>query len=376
MIGTMAKTAGLAVVLAALPMAAHAEDAQLPKTIAWTSYDVGSASYAQAVAIGKAISDAYGVSLRVLPATSDVARLLPLKQGRVGYSLMGSESYNAVEGTEAFGEPELGPQRLTLLAGSNSDNCFTLALHGDSDIQKAADLKGKRIGYVVGSPALQNNVAAFLAFGGLTWDDVKAVEVPSFGASWEAFLNGQVDAITTLTTTSFAVQAEASPNGLKWMPLPAAEKDAWKRLQAHKPQFSPRLASDGPTLSKENPVECAGFPFPVLATYAETDPDLVYNMTKAVEDTFDSYVKVEPGLIGLSPDRQNFQWVIPYHDGAVRYWKESGNWTDADEAHNQSLVKRQEALAVAWGGLASLSPDERKAQWPDVRKKALADAGF
>ncbi len=117
MIRTMAKTAGLAAVLAALPMAAHAEDAQLPKTIAWTSYDVGSASYAQAVAIGKAISDAYGVSLRVLPATSDVARLLPLKQGRVGYSLMGSESYNAVEGTEAFGEPELGPQRLTLLAG-------------------------------------------------------------------------------------------------------------------------------------------------------------------------------------------------------------------------------------------------------------------
>ncbi len=40
MIRTMAKTAGLAVVLAALPMAAHAEDAQFPKTMQWTSYDL------------------------------------------------------------------------------------------------------------------------------------------------------------------------------------------------------------------------------------------------------------------------------------------------------------------------------------------------
>lgn len=364
---------GSCILLGALGLPAQAQDAKLPQTLSMTSYDVGSAGYAQAVAIGKAMSDGYGVSLRVLPATSDVARLLPAAQGRVDFALIGSEAYNAFEGTQAFADPELGPQDIQLLAGSNSRNCFTLALQGDGDVKSVADLKGKRVGWVVSSPALQSNVAAFLAFGGLTWDDVERVDVASFGASWQAFLNGQVDAITTLTTTTFATQAAASPNGLRWLPLPAADTEGWKRLRKLKPQFSPRLASDGPNLSEEKPVECAGFPFPVLAAYASKDEDAVYNMTKAMQERFADYSKAESGLVGFAADRQNFEWVIPYHPGAVRYWKESGQWNDKAEAHNQELLRRHQVLAAAWEALPA---DKRAAEWAAARTKALADAGF
>jgi uncharacterized protein len=160
----------------------HAGEVELPATLAVTSYDVGAASYNQAVALGTAVGNAYDISLRVLPATSDVARLLPIQQGRVDFGVVGSESFNAVEGTEAF--TEMGPQPLRMLFGSNSDNCFTLALRGDAGIESHADLPGKRITWVAGAPALQSNVAGFLAFGGMTWDDVQLVEVSSFGASW------------------------------------------------------------------------------------------------------------------------------------------------------------------------------------------------
>lgn len=364
-------TASILLATTALP--GVAQDAKLPGTVSMTTYDVGSAGYAQAVAMGKAISDGYGVSLRVLPATSDVARLLPAKQGRVDFALLGSEAYNAFEGTEAFAAPELGPQNIELMIGANSNNCFTLALQGDSDNKSAADLKGKRVGWVVSSPALQNNVAAFLAFGGLTWDDVERVDVASFGASWEAFLNGQVDAITTLSTTTFATQAAASPSGLKWLALPAVDKEGWARLQKEKPQFSPRVASDGPNMSKENTVECAGFPFPVLTAYGDKDADVVYNMTKALQDQFDSYSKVESGLVGFGAERQNFEWVLPYHQGAVKYWKEVGVWNEVAEVHNEKLHRRQKALTDAW---AALPEGEREAKWADARAAALAAAGF
>ena len=56
------------------------------------------------------------------------------------------------------------------------------------------DLKGKRIGIVVGSPALNQNAYAILAFGGLTKADVKLVEFSSFGAMWKGMLNNEVDA--------------------------------------------------------------------------------------------------------------------------------------------------------------------------------------
>ncbi|WP_316860571.1 TAXI family TRAP transporter solute-binding subunit [uncultured Cohaesibacter sp.] len=352
---------------------ACAQEVKLPRTMAMTTYDVGSAGYAQAVAIGKAISDSYGISLRVLPATSDVARLLPVKQGRVDFALIGSEAFNAYEGTEAFVAPELGPQDIELLAGANSNNCFTLALQGNSDIKTAADLKGKRVGYVVSSPALQANVAAFLAFGGLTWDDVKMVEVASFGASWEAFLNGQVDAITTLSTTTYTTQAAASPTGLKWLELPKDDTEGWKRLQKIKPQFSPRDATDGPNIDPKKPISCAGFPYPVIVTYSDRDDDEVYNMTKAMSDQYKIYAEAERGLVGFAPERQNFNWVVPYHDGAIRYWKEIGLWTDQDTVFNDKLRARQKLLQDAWNALPA---DQRESKWVETREEVLSDAGY
>src|SRR3546814_3964003 len=46
--------------------------ANLPKHIAVTAYDVGSSGYAQAVAVGAAFKNNYGVTLRVLPGKNDV----------------------------------------------------------------------------------------------------------------------------------------------------------------------------------------------------------------------------------------------------------------------------------------------------------------
>ncbi len=356
------------------PTALQAQDVELPDTLAVTSYDVGAASYNQAVALGTALGNAYGTSLRVLPATSDVARLIPLQQGRVQFGVVGSESFNAVEGTEAFSAPEIGPQPLRMLVGSNSDNCFTLALRGDAGIETIDDVKGKRIAFVVGAPALQSNVAGFLSFGGLSWDDVEKVEVASFGASWEALINDQVDAITTLTTGGLAQQAAASPAGLKWLPLPASNEEGWKRLQSVKPQFSPRNATLGPNISKENPLECAGFPFPVLLTYPDQDADLVYNLTRAVNEQFDNYVKIEAAMVGWSEDRQDFEWVVPYHEGAIRFWKEKGLWTDEAQAHNDMLVKRQELLTQAWEKVADAPEGEKTERWLEERRTALKAA--
>lgn len=349
---------------------AQAQEVKLPKNLAVSSYDVGSAGYTQAVALGTALGNAYDISMRVLPATSDVARLLPIKQGRVQFGIIGSESFNAAEGTQAFADPEIGPQPLRMLVGSNSDNCFTLGLRGDSGIESVDDLPGKRIAFVAGSPALQSNVAAFLSFGGYTWDDVEKVEVASFAASWQALINNQVDAVTTITTVSFAQQAAAAQGGLKWLPLPKSNTEGWANLKAEKPAFSPKTGTLGANLSKENPLECAGFPFPVLATFPERDSEMVYSLTKAINDQFDAYVNIEPAMVGWAADRQNFEWIIPFHQGAVRFWKEQDVWTDEAQAHNDGLIKRQELLMATWEGL------DDKNGWLEARSAALKEAGM
>ena len=72
-----------------------ASAAELPKVMAWTAYDVGSSGYSQAVAIGSALKNKKGVSLRVLPGKNDVSRLVPLRDGKVLFSAFGIGGYQA-----------------------------------------------------------------------------------------------------------------------------------------------------------------------------------------------------------------------------------------------------------------------------------------
>lgn len=54
---------------------AMADDVKLPETLAWTSFDTGSLGYNQSIAVGKALEDAYNISLRVLPTSTDQSPL-------------------------------------------------------------------------------------------------------------------------------------------------------------------------------------------------------------------------------------------------------------------------------------------------------------
>jgi hypothetical protein len=78
--------------------------------------------------------------------------------------------------------------------------------------------------------------------------------------------------------------------------------------------------------------------------------------------------------------RQIFSWVLPYHEGAVKAFKESGVWTAEHEAHNQGLIKRQEILAAAWNAYLKSSPPNNaeafRNGWMGARFAALKAANL
>ena len=73
---------------------------------------------------------------------------------------------------------------------------------------------------------------------------------------------------------------------------------------------------------------------------------------------------------------KGLEWFVPYHDGAVAYFKELGVWSDHAQAHNDRLIARQEALAVAWKALAAENPADWDNAWAERRRQALKDGGF
>jgi hypothetical protein len=141
----------------------------------------------------------------------------------------------------------------------------------------------------------------------------------------------------------------------------------------------PFMGTEGAGLSKDKPAESSTYPYPILMTYAAQNTDLVYNMTKAMVDSFDLYKASAPGNGGWAVDRQNFAWVIPFHDGAIKYWKEKGLWKPEHQKHNDMLIKRQKVLADAWAGMNRDSGVDDKVfeqAWMKVRATALTKAGM
>ena len=86
--------AALALLLLGAPLAF----AELPRTMAWSAYNLGTTGYNQAVGIGQMLRRREGVTLRVIPGKNDVSRLLPLRRGLVQFSANGVATWFAQEG--------------------------------------------------------------------------------------------------------------------------------------------------------------------------------------------------------------------------------------------------------------------------------------
>ncbi len=358
----------------------RAEDVKLPPTMAITAYDTGTAGFNITVGVGKMLKDKYGTDVRVLPAGNDVARLAPLRAKRAVASAMGTGTYFAQEGMFEFGAREWGPQQLQTLLTSVDCNCGALGVAADTGVKQIKDLKGKRIGFVVGSPALNQNALAVLAFAGLTQNDVKIVEFASYGAMWKGLINNDTDAAFGTTITGPAKEAETSPRGLVWPPLPKSDTAGWARLKKIAVYVFPQVATCGAGISPDKPIELGNFPYPIYVAYASQPQDQVYAITKAMIDGYDAYKDSAPGAGGLAASRQTKNWVVPVHPGAVKALKEAGQWTAEQEAHNNVLYKRQEVLASAWAEYNKGNPpSDDKAfldGWVKARTAALARANM
>jgi TRAP transporter TAXI family solute receptor len=381
MIKLVIRLAAIALAGTAITAPAALAQVKLPPTVTMTAYDTGTSGFNITVAIGKMLKDKYGTDTRVLPAGNDVARLQPLRAGRATLSAMGVGAFFAQEGLFEFATKEWGPQPVQITLSSVDCNGLSLAVAGDVDVKTMADLKGKRIGFVVGSPALNQNALAMLGFAGLTAKDVKIVEFASNNAMWKGAINNDADAMFGSTIAGPAKELQTSPRGIVWPPLPHDDKAGWERVRKIGPYFTEYNATCGAgEFSKDKPVQMGTYPYPIYTVYASQSEADVYMLTRALIEGYDGYKDNAPGASGLAVKTQTKNWAVPVHAGAVKALKEAGAWSDEQEKHNKALLKRQDVLIAAWADFNKGNPSSDGAkfteEWMKARKAALAKDGF
>lgn len=325
---------------------AFAADPTLPRSMVWSAYDLGSSGYAEASGIANALQTKYKTRIRIVPAGTSIGRLLPMTTGKVTYGYLANEVYFAAEGTFDFAAPSWGPQDLRIVMGRPAG--VGLAVAKDTGVKELSDLRGKRIGYVKGNPSVNVKNDAYLAFGGLTRDDVQVVWFGSYRAMKDAVLADQLDAFGSVTTSSNMRQIEASPRGLIWPPFRPENKAGWEAMHKIASFFAPKQEMSGAGIPEEG-VWLVGYRYPMITTYARTSADEVYNLIKAIDESFDLY---------KNTTSSSANWAIegagrppadaPWHEGAIRYMKEKGLWTAEDEAWNNARLARLEKVIALW----------------------------
>ncbi|NKB58961.1 MAG: TAXI family TRAP transporter solute-binding subunit [Alphaproteobacteria bacterium] len=376
------------VAAAAMLASGAAQAADLPKTMIWTSYDFGSAGFAQASAVANAFQKKFGTRIRIVPSGTGIGRLLPVTQRKAHYGFLATETYFAAEGTYDFAVTSWGPQDLRIILAPPVATGLTVPK--GSKFADGANLKGVKLGYVKGNPSVNVKTDALLAYAGLTRADITPVWFGGYGVMKGARLTGKIDGFLMSPYSGITRELEASPAGIEWVQFDPANKDGWKRIQSIAPMYSPVKSDDGAGMVKGKPVNIIEFRYPMMVTYADRSEAEVYQVTKAMHEAFALYKDV---------NATTKNWIlstaghppadVAWHPGSIKFLKEQGVWSAADEAWNQARLARHAKVIEEWDNATDAfntwRAEEKKKKnkikvseawpkyWADHRKKVGLD---
>ena len=354
----------------------------LPSTMVWTAYPTGTTGYAQAVGIGSVLRSLYNVSVRVLPGRNDVGRLEPVRLDRANLAFGGTEVITAQEAQRDFGVRDWGPLPMRMILVNRADACsFAIQVPRDSDIRHPRDLRGKRVPYVLGAAAPNAGFEFYLRYANLTWNDVQRVEIGGYMAMIEAYIDGRLDAKWNACHSAVLHRVANSPRGFRFLEFPHQDREATARVSAEAPWFRPHVARNTTGIDVgARGVEVFSSPYPIMASLPTLSADHVYSLVKIMDRHHNMYRASAPGMEGWQMDRQREieDSFMPFHDGAIRYFREIGLWTPTAQRNHERRLERQRVLQRAWEDYMRTAPrDPREFQsgWMAARHDALVRAG-
>jgi TRAP transporter TAXI family solute receptor len=364
---------------------ALAEDYKWPAYFSVITPIVGSANHSLAVAWTTEFTAQTGVRVAIKPAPNGYARPEWLNTGEGEISLMqANEYFDQMDAVEGFATRDGGPSD-TRVAVMNLITPWGYMVKADGPLKKFTDVnKDTTIAHTASSSFLSGGIQALLAYNDLTLDDVNKVETSNYGANTAVVTEGRAEVAFTSPLSGTSYEAEAAPGGITWLPLPKKEEDpeAFARYRELSVGYVPFEATSG---TKSVIGIYMDHAFQANHVRADADPEFVYNLLKWLdehyEDFKDDYQHAHMMSVESLKTFVDAGALQPLHEGAIKYLKEKGIWTDAHQARQDALVKLatdrvalwQDTIAAADEKGIEVSPEseEFRALWEQMK----ADAG-
>ncbi len=304
--------------------------AQAAETINHLAVPPGLASYAIAVAQGQLISKKTGIQV-IVQATQGprvIPRLLESGDGQVA-TASSMTYYFAYAGTEDFTKPI----KMLRVLQSGNDAYFATITREDTGIKTIRDLKGKRVTFMVtASPEKQLLEEQLKAYGLDPAKDVVFVKAEDTAVAVRELAQKRTDAVPCALTGSKIVEL-ATKTKIVVLPF---EAEKVPLLQNRLPTMYPAMT----------PGNLAGIDpgVPVVVTpqlfgcRADLSDDLAYQMVKALIENYNDLKAINPIMADWKPEVAVRELPIPYHPGAIKYYKEKGLWSSKMDQLQQKLL--------------------------------------
>jgi len=324
-----------------------AEKAKLPKILTVVSYGLGSGAFVVVSGFREAIEKNTPMKVRQEPYGDDIGRLLPLRAKEGHISVLGAGGITpAYYGLLDFAAEAWGPQPIRMIHPGGRIYLGFFVRNTASDIKTVADVKGKRVAFLSGSPALGFSAYSFLAFANLTKDDVKWVRFGGYTPFARSVLEGTADVSIDDTTATIVKELASSRFGARYLPFPLEDKEGWKRMTDMAPWFTPAQCTIGDGIPKKG-APLGGYFYPIVVAYNWLDDHIAYTSLKAILDGYESYKDMHFYCTFYDPKvvKELFDFdvmlPIPYHPGAIKYWREKGYWTSAHDKWQEKLLAQE-----------------------------------
>lgn len=190
----------------------------------------------------------------------------------------------------------------------------------DSSMKTIADLKGKKV--VMGFSAMRTidpMIKAILSTGGLTEGDVKPVLVPNVVRGAEDFSSGAADMFFFAFGASKVREVDANVGGIRALEIPVAGMAEAKKIL---PEGYLSPAAPNPFfVGVEKPMGVYTWDN-MLFTNAKVKDEVIYKIIETMEKNKADLVAVQPALREFSAAGLYKGYDIPYHPGALKYFKD------------------------------------------------------
>jgi len=295
------------VALAALAFGVGAASAQ---TYGFATMQPGTLSYTSSAAIAKVLKEKGGFNVLVQPMAGETTLIPVVARGE---SDLGIANIFEVEHAKAA-NPDLR------LIGSVYPLKGTFWVRKDSTMKTIADLKGKRVG--MGYSAMRTIdplVKAILAAGGLTEKDVTPVLVPNVVRGADDFASGAADMFFFAFGAPKVREVDATVGGIRALEIPAGGMAAAKKIL---PQGYLTPAKPGPFfVGVDHPMDVYTWDS-MIFTNAKVKDDVIYKMIDTLVKNQAELGSLQPAMRGFSASALYTDYDIPYHPGALKYFKD------------------------------------------------------